>query len=225
MADPASEWGLPDWRVVADYGDTSKWGFMKWRWEFYRRREDLRDAFDKRAPDTYRHYREIHGENNCLRPDQPGFTAQSYLDDGFGYAGIPNPRISNQTDRVMFSSLDYPGGHVFFNHGLQKDVNGGPCLTQVDDHQMAAVFDLTKPLAEQMAATKRHFEYLQEKTQGKKIQKRRHQDKWLTYLRVLDGRECGASWSEIARILSNTAQTEQTARDAWEQARALCFNF
>lgn len=42
MKDPAEEWGLPDWRDAASYGEVKEWTFMRWRWEFYRRRDDLR---------------------------------------------------------------------------------------------------------------------------------------------------------------------------------------
>ena len=41
-----NEWGIPDWRDAQAYGDTSKWTIYRWRWEFYRRRSDLRECFD-----------------------------------------------------------------------------------------------------------------------------------------------------------------------------------
>lgn len=233
--DPATEWGLPDWQDALTYGDTDSWEFMRWRWEFSRRRQDLRDAFDARAKETYEFYVDLYsdpqnahlyGVGRTLEPHEPGFTAQSYEGDGFGYAGIPNPRISEQPSRVTFSSLDYPGGHVRFNYGWQKSVDGDPCRPVVEEHEVAAMFDLTKPLGEQLAAAKDFLERAQIKMQGQRVQKRRHKSKWLIYLRVLDGRECGATWSEIAHILPNsTARTEQNARDTWEQASALRFNF
>ncbi|MFC3118184.1 hypothetical protein ACFOHS_07875 [Jhaorihella thermophila] len=61
-------------------------------------------------------------------------------------------------------------------------------------------------------------------TEGK-IQRRRRPDKWLIYLRVLDAKECGAKWNEIASMLEHTAGTEGAVRDTLEQARDLCFNF
>lgn len=229
--DPATEWGLPNWQDEATYGDTDSWEFMRWRWEFSRRRQDLRVAFDARAKETYEFYVDLYsdpewGVGRTLKPCEPGFTAQSYEGDDFGYAGIPNPRISEQPSRVTFSTFDYPGGHVRFVYGWQKSVEGDPCMPLVEEHEVAAMFDLTKPLAEQLTAAKNFLERAQTKMQGQKVQKRRHKAKWLTYLRVLDGRECGATWSEIAQILpNNTARTEQNARDTWEQASALRFNF
>ena len=55
--------------------------------------------------------------------------------------------------------------------------------------------------------------------------RRRHPTKWLGYLHALDAREAGATWQEISALYPQTNQTEQTARDTWEAARALCFNF
>lgn len=229
-----TDWGIPDWRDPAAYGDIKKWEFMRWRWEFSRRRHDLRAAFDERAQRTYEFYQEVksleypsdkHGNAVTLRPDQPGFVAESYTNDGFGYAGIPNPRISEQPSHVIFSVFDYPGGHVKFVYGSPKLADGKPHKVFIEECEVAAMFDLTKPLGEQLSAAKRFLENVQVRTQGRKILKRRHPVKWFGYLRTLDAREAGASWAEISQIHPATGQTEQTARDIWDAADALRFNF
>jgi hypothetical protein len=235
MADcPAAEWGLPNWQDASTYGETDAWEYMRWRWEFFRRRQDLRDAFDERAEETYRFYfdwysspehREKYGEVKTLKPNERGFTAQSYMDDDFGYTGIPNPRISDQPSRVTFSALDYPGDVSLYVGENCKDVNGDPAPITLEDNQMAIVFNLDKPIAIQIERAKESLHNRQKKRHGSKLQKRQRSDLWLTYLRVLDARECGATWFQISSILVNTAGTEQAARDAWEQASALRFNF
>lgn len=233
--DPATEWGLPNWQDGSTYGVTDSWEYMRWRWEFSRRRQDLRDAFDARAKETYEFYvalysdpknAHVYGVRRTLEPHEPGFTARSYVGDSFGYAGIPNPRISEQPSHVMFSVLDYPGDVSLYDGESCKDVNGDPAPITLEDNQMAIVFNLDKPIAIQIEAAKRSLLGKQKERHGSKLQKRQRRDLWLTYLQVLDGRECGAKWSEIAQILPNsTSRTEQNARDTWEQANALRFNF
>lgn len=239
----AKEWGLPDWQCAEEYS-LPEWlgedhgiddcGFirtdygplLRWRWEFYRRRDDLRAAFDERAQSTYEYYCEIarfsgRDKGKVLTPDQPGFVAQSYLQDGFGYAGIPNPRISDQPAHVLRPSLDpIRAGHFHlgrFGEGILK--------IGVEKHEVAFIFDLNKPLDEQLFSAKHTLKSEQKVMLGKKLQKRRRPDLWATYLRVLDARECGASWAKIAEILPTGDKNQHSARDTWKQAQALGFNF
>ena len=181
MDDPAKEWGLPDWRDEGSYGETEAWDVMRWRWEFSRRREDLRSAFDKRADQTYRECVEMYSnpenfavygkyhEGYVLTPDQPRFTARGYLDDGFGYVGIPNPRISEQPIDVIFSLDGYAGGSVSVFRGVERDKNGARVDFSLEDNQAAATIDLTKPLAGQIDALQRMLEREQVKRFGKKF--------------------------------------------------------
>jgi hypothetical protein len=37
-----NEWGIPDYRDLAGYGQVGDWTRDRWRWEFSRLREDLR---------------------------------------------------------------------------------------------------------------------------------------------------------------------------------------
>lgn len=95
----ADEWGLPDWRDPEAYGDVERWSYYRWRWEFYRRRDDLRAYFDARAEATYRDgWQIILGQPEPLRPDQPGFVVKADRQawELFGYRKIPNPRIGEQ---------------------------------------------------------------------------------------------------------------------------------
>ena len=55
---PAAMWGLPGWRDPAAYGEVQRWGLSRWRWEFLRRREDVRAAFDERAEETFLYWRQ-----------------------------------------------------------------------------------------------------------------------------------------------------------------------
>jgi hypothetical protein len=162
-----NNWGLPDWRDESAYGDTSKWTLDRWRWEFLRRRNDLREFFDKWAHHTFK-FRDIPA-NEGLNPEMPGFSA--YADKGvrpngmelFGLIGIPNPRISEQPRWAIIPSdqfvrpLNYidPTKQSAGNHGVRSVL--GPVKwnlygIRLDDKQYAIRFDLDKPLAEQIEA-------------------------------------------------------------------------
>ena len=87
------------------------------------------------------------------------------------------------------------------------------------------IFDLERPLEHQLVRAKKILDRLQMKRHAGKIQQRRRPVKWLEYLRVIDAREDGAIWKDIAKILRGGSKTEQSARDNWLQAIALTNNF
>jgi len=211
-----NEWGIPDWRYPRAYGSVDKWSINRWRWEFLRRREDVRAAFDESADASFRYRQPFVGKPGFpaahLRPDEPGFTAMHPLAQSLGLPQIPNPRIGAQAPMVI--------GFSDWEEGVQRFISEEPPenFERVD-------FDLRKPLEPQIKAARQLLKELQRAEAGSVLQKRRHPKKWLGYLRTLDAREAGASWGEIAALHPNSAQTEQTARDIWGQARALCFNF
>lgn len=237
-----NEWGIPDWRDPQAYGDTSNWSVMRWRWEFYRRRDDLRAYFDANTERTFQAHCKARdalpdGSNatfpdgtkgRILRPDEPGFTADCDWQTAqyFGYGGIPNPRISDQPDRVTFAVLDYPGCNTFLHLGKGKAWPAEPELeVPVCEGQAAVIFDLSKPLGPQMDGAMQWLQWAQSNVQGEVKPRRKRSSNWLGYLRALDAKSAGASWADIASIFPRTAGTPQTGRDKWKQADALRNNF
>lgn len=226
----ANEWGLPDWRDAASYGDCENWNLLRWRWEFTRRRDDYRkdfDAHEQTESEACRFFPHT-GEwkTDFFEKHEVGFAAETCpnLLQKYKMLQMPNPRFSAQPMDLIFC-LEYPGGHTSFYQGTQKSADGEPCSPALEENEAAVVFDLNEPLSDQLNAARRFLERAQVKLHGSKLQKRRHTSKWLTYLRVLDARESGARWAMITDILPNTARQEQTARDIWKQANALRFNF
>ena len=248
-----NEWGLPDWHSEAAYGNWNDWLVDRWRWEFLRRRTDLRAFFDRHAAAIYQDHLatiekivEIGGmvsPHLLLRPDEPGFVVDGFRNsDGiswspidyqgnrvdqfgrFGYLfGVPNPKISNQPERTI---LGFSGSVVVAGIGMGTQLIYGECATlQILEGEIGVAINLDKPLMPQLKAAETLLRERQRERHGKLLQSRNHRLKWLTYLRVLDGRECGGTWAEIAEILTQTAGTPQTASDVWDQAHALCFNF
>ncbi|GAW36617.1 hypothetical protein RA2_03690 [Roseovarius sp. A-2] len=211
-----NEWGIPNWLDPFTYGETINWTRNRWRWEFLRRRDDVRSAFDDEAENSYCYWSKFAGKEGFpvahLRPDQPGFTAMHPLARSLGLPRLPNPRIGEQPFDVIGFSDWAEGVAQFYS---EEPPEG---FERVD-------FDLSKPLEPQLECAKQLLKEMQRTAHGKAIQKRRHPTKWLTYLRILDGREAGASWAELTGLLPSRNGTEQAARDAWQQADALRFNF
>ncbi|MER9240664.1 hypothetical protein [Mesorhizobium sp. M0633] len=230
MARIPTDWGLPDWRDANAYGNVSVWCDHRWRWEFTRRRDDIRKAFLQYADETHKSlmassgYAEIRPEDGKT-PDDPGFLAMTPLRAMFGMTGIPNPAISDQP--LLEGLFTKEHGDAYEGHG--KDYLKIDEWTPVflPEGTLAIVFDLLRPLAPQIEAARATL-----KRYGKPRQ-RRKPDRvrvWLTYLRVLDAREAKASLSEIASVVLNKNKSDQdsapqAAKETWDQARALMFNW
>lgn len=210
------EWGIPDWLDLPSYGAVADWSRNRWRWEFVRRRDDVRAAFDEQALNSYRHQQQFAGKEGFpiahLRTDEPGFTAMHPLARSIGLPRLPNPRIGDQA-RQAIAFMDWE--ETIVSHVSDYPPQG---FERID-------VDLGKPLEPQLEFARQALKELQALEHGKTIQKRRHPTKWLTYLRILDGRVAGASWADLTRILPSRNGTEQAARDTWQQADSLRFNF
>ena len=220
----ANEWGIPDWRDASAYGDVKRWTFYRWRWEFYRRREDLREVFltiselEKESPelDFTRDGRPPRGQSGHY------VYASTSTFRKFGYRfELPDPSVSAQPEEMLFAYEGFPPRFDIFSIGEAVTLPE----QRVEANWLQFFFDLDKPLESQLAVAKRHLRHNQKYLHGSLLQRKRHPTKWLGYLRTLDAREAGASWREIAELHPNTAQTEQTARDIWNAADALRFNF
>jgi len=214
-----TEWGIPDWRDAASYGDVKRWTTDRWRWEFLRRRDDLRQEFDAGSAAEYQKQLVHFGQHpeqfpygRALEPSEPGFYITSMAIVAGLPCALPNPRIGDQPEYCI-ADPDPP------------DIWNTYCSDDVPDGFLRFDFDLQKPLQPQVkmaaAALKRH----QKKRLGKLLQVRRQPKRWFGYLRTLDAREAGASLAEISAFHPATAQTEQAARDTWNAADALRFKF
>lgn len=227
-----NEWGIPDWCDPGAYGDVTGWNLNRWRWEFLRRRDDVRTAFDESAEQSFHYRQPFVGKPGFpaahLRPDESGFTAMHPLAKSLGLPQIPNPRIGAQPFMVI--------GFSDWDEGVQWFVSDHPPkgFERID-------FDLSKPLEPQLRAARIMLKELQKMENGSVIQTRRHPAKWLAYLRTLDAREAmpDASWQTFTEALFNAGLLErhkdpaggyrapppQAGRDKWEAASALRFNF
>lgn len=252
--DYRAEWGIPDWQDESTYGPVENWNKKRWQWEFYRRRVVVREYFDARAQDQYEQNQAFFelcptAFQGCApnKPNERGFQVSVAPGDTdeIGYMFLPNPRISAQPDMAIFPCsgaarvrpIEPPRAGCTVGELLEmanveltarQRSRLGHMLpdypVSLKDGEVALVFDYSLPLVPQFLAAKSYLESGYQQRELPK-QRRTQPDKWLVYLRVLDGRAEGASWAEISALLPHTAQTEQTARDTWKAAEGLRFNF
>ena len=88
-------------------------------------------------------------------------------------------------------------------------------------------FNLNEPLEPQLEKARKALVDLQTKQLGKKIYRRPRRERWPLYLRVLDARDCGASWQKIGGTLwpRSNGNVKDKARQTYELAIAVRDNF
>jgi hypothetical protein len=164
-------------------------------------------------------------EEECsrwLRPDEPGFVVDvPDCFEKYGLHALPNPAIGGQPFWVIIFPKHSPCLLMYPENGVKEG--------RFRRTEAVVVFDLTAPIGAQVKAAQQLLERQQEKKIGHLVQPgKRHPAKWLSYLRVLDAKESGASLSQIAKsgVLGPARRTSpQSARDALKQAKALCFKW
>lgn len=245
-----NEWGLPDWLDSSTYGDTARWDMDRWRWEFYRRRKDLRAFFDLWASDPRN---QKLSSNQGLNPFDPGFRALSGPEGPssvhlFGYFGLPNPRIGDQPKHVIIPSESFLRPLRVYDPAKRPPHTHSPPLgvirryeygLKLQFHEIAIRFDVNRPLVEQIDYARDVLRRKQTDIHGKLIQRRPHPKKWLSYLRALDAREADVPWARITEVFhcedilgrykdpagGYRPPDDAASRFVWKQARNLCFNF
>jgi hypothetical protein len=190
---PREVWGLPDWRDATAY--PAKWKTREWQWEFTRRRQDYRELWRKWE----------HTANGGIAA-----VPEEEIDRGmFGVGRLLDPRRSFTDWELMSLMRPRYGFQVVYDpHRRDGDVF---------DYR----FDLTKPGAPQFAAARKHFDAVQRERLGSSKVERPSPELWPTYLRTLDARDCGASWSEIGGTLWPNDNGDVAAKARTTHARAL----
>ena len=213
-----SDWGVPNWRDQSAYLSPKK-PLEHWRWQFTRRRPDYREEWRRGGFEGLRNkfgYTDSHDP----RKEQPLY-----------YAGplLQILEVKDDQDQAFETvALTGPSGRI-------------------SNHLVKVPFDLDRPLSAQVESAAKALRSLQEQLHGKQLQRRLHREKWPLYLRVIDARDAGETWETIGRELlkrdpdsisedlpvdefdrqidrsGNT--TAARARQVWEQAQVLMFNF
>lgn len=195
------DWGIPDWRDESAYlnqdGNTL-WGV--WRWEFVRRHSDYRKTYEDFASRSFSSDEEKDAES--LRLARP-----------IRYTRMYDPRSSE----IHEIEMHYSSGVIMHNAHPSK-FNYDPVIHPPERHIVLMSFNVDMPIEEQIEAARGHLTWVQKRAYGKKIEFRNEPSRWPLYLRVLDARVAGASWTEVTSIMPAAYQTKENARSVHKQA-------
>ena len=218
MNNQREDWGVPDWRDGDAYPKSNELKLDEWRWEFLRRRSDYRIAYMRSEEDFIgeskgRHFERVYKINSVADPRLSVLdlkTRKGKLSDIFP----PDFYIT-----FLDTSLSHLYGDPWVNEGRPR--------AEPQPYHIDLRVDLTRPLRPQFEKFAKLAANAQKSWgKGRKLQRRTHKAKWPLYLRVLDARASGATYSQIAHaLLRHQQQTEQAARDVVKQAEALRDNF
>jgi hypothetical protein len=216
------QWGVPNCLERPPYEayDSEKLPHERWAWEFFRRRDDVREAYEMYASETDRSNQTIPGFDG-ERLDEPGFWAMPPLKPLFGMAGIPNPRIADQPlleglfDRSFGQITEGTGqDYLSYEEWTPQFMKFGTVMVSVD---------VSQPLKKQLDVIRISLEA----RYGRKIS-RIHQAKWPLYLRVIDALAADLSYGEIDQYILTDYDYQpasQAARDVIRRATSLRDNF
>ncbi|MBF9031703.1 DUF2285 domain-containing protein [Rhodobacterales bacterium HKCCE3408] len=226
------EWGTPNWRDAEAYGDSESWHLWRWRWEFYRRRGDLREDYFKFSEKGYQllsamaEYPRLSGvrKETLKKPSDKDYHCRTPdCLEKYSYYTLPNPAFGNHPLFEIRPVYDRDDRVEFVDpHGEAKVLK-----VDFEEGQYGVVFDLDRPLAPQFEVARKRLEERQKFRYGALVKTPRHRSKWLFYLRALDAREAGASLAEIAAILPSSygRRDAKAADNVLSQARGLQFRF
>lgn len=231
-----TQWGIPiAWHDRTEYGGTDAWSDDRWRWEFTRRREDYRADYERLLPETLRWIEALRKTDPELiypTPDDVEFGVFGDLTTKgtYGLLSLPNPRLS---DAKYFFFMNSDGGDILIGDG-GPGTSHEPETLDVPLGYAAVLIDLSLPLDRQWESARDMVAMYQSEQIGRVSANRKHATKWLGYLQVLDAREQGATLRQIAesgvlggarRSASSVDQRDQVAKQVWDQARRLMFNW
>ena len=214
--------GVPDWRDADPYPEVETTTIRQWWWEFTRRRPDYRNLWESARP--------LEGEAHRYAPDVDEFRLK------FELSVIHDPALSLSDWDLMH--YRYPKNYSRSPREYLAEQWGKPGVEQsaaIAEHRGKLAderghrlynFDLTQPLGPQFARAEHYLKLVQEELYGKAATRRPRQANWANFLRVLDGRDAGASLAEIAVVLwPGQEKTPQSARDTFDAACELRDNF
>lgn len=215
------DWGVPDGTEIADYAGNDSWTEFRWRWEFVRRRQDIRDAYMDHARQEFTGDEAMKGSPTNLIWQAEYRNRSYYLSPAqaasIGYGRLPNPLYSE------FSWGDGP------ERSLDARTLVPWHIGQIEHRyitigigQVAVVFDPSKPIDLQIEGLREHLLSKRNHNISNDME-RSHRGKWIEYLRLIDARVASLSYLECTRCIVSaaSAQNEQTARDKHKQALKL----
>lgn len=218
----AWNWGVPDWQDVAAYEVARS--PRQWRWEFLRRRQDYREDWLKHYEPGVREALATHG--NTPLPEgvsswEEHFSGHARFSDSawkYGIAPMFDPS-REYTDFELWQSAqgEHPRVLRFATRERFQEME--------DAGHVSVVFDLNRPLGEQLRKAEGSLKRQQREVLGV-VNRRRHEQKWPLYLRAIDAREAGEMLESIGQnVLGKIDEAAQHARNTLRQAAELSFSW
>ena len=225
-----TDWGCPSGLSADDYVGADGWRDDRWRWEFKRRQDEVRLKYHILANDEYR---ENHSTDTIPKDIiwEPAYReVYFFLSPGdaatIGFSVLCNPlyseRIVDFSKNTLGQFSELKQRTISSTHFWQVKYRDADEFSSLGQSQVAIAFDPDRSIARQMENLEEYIRSLRHHSVEQELL-RMHPSKWLVYLRMLDARKFGASWNDCAtEVLPTTnAQTPQSARDAFQQARRL----
>jgi hypothetical protein len=163
--------------------------------------------------------------NMLLDPARP-YSEHEHLSAHFSRpTGLWSP-----LSKVEADALKYARSIAAINQGAWLDNRIADAEARASAAENAGIttfgFDLTKPILPQLARAAEVLGAAQEYRFAKLNTRKLQPEKWALYLRALDARADGASWSEMAgEFWPGLSKSPQSARDTYRLACALRDNF
>ena len=217
-----SHWGVPDWTDSAAYPQPDELTTREWWWQFTRRRPDYRNLWKQAQPlegETHRYAHDVDEfrlrfELSVIHDPHLSLSDWSLMQFRYArnFARSPRERLLEQA------------GHPSANQTFAVATHRGKLADEAG--HMLYNFDLSRPLAPQLARAQSWLESVQHELFGKIGTRRPRLANWRDFLRALDGRDSGASFASMAMHLwPGQQKTPQSARDTYEAACDLRDNF
>jgi hypothetical protein len=202
-----ARWGLPDW-ARGEYPGPDNYSIRRWGWEFLRRRDDYRAlwlACEHRAEST------SNGVLVAIVDDVDAVRRQ------YGMTLVIDPRAQLSGWDMQLIGFAPFGYGVGYRSRLTVEADRKA-------HKLSIMFDLPRPLAPQIEAARDYLDRVQSDRFGAPASPNKNRiANWPLFLRVLDARECGATFAAITATLwpGSENKTAQSARDLHTAAQAV----
>jgi hypothetical protein len=202
-AEIQARWGIPDWTNSEAYPKQARDAI--WWWEFLRRRPDYRQRWEAVVadPDTPREF--ISELGISLATDFARKYVVKLLCD-------PRRRLPDDVaKKIEAANREY---------GFIVGPDSGGC----EDSAYNVVdfrFSMDEPVSPQIEVARERLMMWQEVIYCKRNPSRPSRELWPLYLRVLDARDCGASWKSIGKTLWGSDTAKDKARRTYNSAKSV----
>jgi hypothetical protein len=220
--------GIPDWRDESAYAECKTWDLDRWRWEFLRRRADYRADFEAAAQALNTSALQFAHEGAELYELEeffaPWVSDWSYSgpiwhplslpkmdDDGFPVGRGEWMEVAFDLSKPLTPQLAGAKKELECRQGLLN-------LSVIESVQLAYG-------AEYSGEKEIDIDSIIKKSSIIKRAPKSHTQKWPTYIRALDARAAGASYSAISKTLPEYMDSRSpfAGREVLRQARAVWF--